>query len=249
MPYVWPIYLSLFGISFLIIWMLADASFLSAVELLLIQLGLKSDLGMGIRWSMPKVALSLRLVALVLLVTFILASYAIGFWKAFTYKQGTDLKGLFLIVFVSCVALFVLLRFETIAWIGYRLRCLYRSEEITAECKMILENWPVKDKLVSSLGSLNPPDDNPDVTTIDESLREEYTFRDAFGPLIFRQDKRLILDSKTYPLWKLEYSAAGQIPTAYIVDYGRMIVRYEPIEIRMISSRLYLCRYHDTRIR
>jgi len=242
---LWPLYLSLSGIAILFVWMLIDASFGTTAEVLLIQLGIKSDLGMGIKGSMPLDGLGLRVMALAFLVVFVLTFYSVACWRAFTLKRGTDLKGLLLLVSVACIASFVLSQWKPIAWVGFRLRSSWRARAMTEDCKMLLETWPVRNKLVTSLGTLNSPDENPDVSILDP-LREGCAFSDQFGPLIYRQGRRVLVDSKTYPFWKLEYSGDGVAPKDFRVDFGHFKVCYKLIEVKRITSQLYLSRYDET---
>jgi hypothetical protein len=200
---------------------------------------------MGIRGSLPPVGLCLRILGLAFLIVSGLAFYALGCWKAFAFKRGTDLKGLLLLVAIACVLLFVLSQWSSISWLGFRLRISYRASAIIEDCKNLLEKWPVSNKLVTSIGIVYPPDDNPNVATLD-SLQDEYSFSDQFGPLIHRQGKRIIVTSKTYPFWALEYSEDSDGPKDFYVDYGRLKVWHRLNEVKRISPRLYLARYDET---
>lgn len=199
---------------------------------------------MAIRGSMPPIELFLRIVILVLLILVVLTSYAIGCWTAF--YRGFDLKGLLLLVAIACFVLFVSCQWSQITWLGYKLRIICRASAITEDCRNLLEQWPVRNSFVTSFGIVSLGEGNPKVSLLDP-LSQEYVFSDQFGPLIYREGRRIIVHCKTYSFWSLEYCEDGDGPIDFDVDYGRFDVRHKLIRVERISSHLYLVIYNESR--
>ena len=229
----------------LVLMMLLDASFATGAESLEIALCVRSDHGMKITKSelVHHHGTRMGIISALSLI------FLVGVFVAFVGELGSGSLGSFsVLIMITCFSVCVLTHWESFVFRGFLIRMKFRSSQISRTCADIRRQWPHISDPLSKLGLrlVSTAEGHSECHGV-ERCEDQWSTTDSFGPLIYRNENSIILDSATLFDWKIVFLESEAFPKAFHVDFEGSSVAYIPMEWKSLGEKLFLVKY-DTSI-
>ena len=242
LPIAW---ITLFIIPiFLMLWILVDSSFGIMLDVVLIDLKLRDDLGIDMRGVHSPGELGGRIALLVVLA--IAALICVSIFVVFCVSQhrtSLSLRSLFLTMTLLCVWLALFGTYHKLLHWGLIWRVWTKASAFESIGQKLVSCWPTTNGHIDFVGEYNVDSESPRhlITT---SSKQMYPIGEVIGPFIrFHSKERVSFDLAAQETWLVNYCVDERPPTSFADQFSDLEVRYTLKRSVRITDRLYLNQY------